>query len=180
MRAHAALAIAVVTGVFARSALGAPAGPGHRTAGVSIVRALGPHAIEAFAPRGAPGMGALVLLPDGVRASDWGLAQAAPGIARFWGQPSSLLAFADAHPAAAIEVAPPLHPLLDKALGFVDGTGVAAIGLDGSGVAVGIADTGLDVTHGDFLDAHGHPRVAWMLDLSLPPRRGHVHRAASF
>ena len=48
-----------------------------------------------------------------------------------------------------------------------------AQGLDGTGVLVGIADTGLDVTHPDFLDAQGHTRVAWLLDLSSPPRGVH-------
>ena len=48
--------------------------------GVSVVRALGPHALEAFSPRGATGMGALVRLPAGVQAGDWGLRPAAPTI----------------------------------------------------------------------------------------------------
>jgi subtilisin family serine protease len=177
MRALGALAVALGA-TIALPAFAAP--PSQRAAGVSLVRALGPNALAAFAPRGAPGMGALVRLPAGVRASDWGLTQAAPGIARFWGQPSGLLAFADSHPAATIEVAPPLRPLLDTALGFVDGAGAAAQGLDGSGVAVGIADTGLDVTHADFLDAQGHTRVAWLLDLSVPPRGVHADLETMF
>ena len=40
-------------------------------------------------------------------------------------------------------------------------------GLDGSGAAIGIADTGIDVTHADFLDAQGHTRVAWLLTFCL-------------
>jgi subtilisin family serine protease len=161
-----------------RPALAAP--PASGRPGVGIVRALGPNALAAFAPRGAPGMGALVRLPAGVRAADWGLTQAAPGIASFWGQPSGLLAFAAAHPSAGIEVNPPLRPLLDTALGFVDGSKAQEAGLDGTGVAVGVADTGLDVTHGDFLDATGHTRVAWLLDLSSPPRGVHPDLESMF
>jgi subtilisin family serine protease len=118
-------------------------------------------------------MGALVRLPAGVRAQDWGLGPAAPNIGRFWGQPSSLVAFADGHPGARIEVMPPLHTLLDTALGFVDAKGAGAMGLDGTGIAIGIADTGIDVTHRDFLDASGHTRIAWLLDLSALARGVH-------
>jgi uncharacterized protein (TIGR03382 family) len=173
-----ALGIAAGVVATAHPAWADPAGV--RMPGVAIVRALGPHALAAFAPRGAPGMGALVRLPAGVRAADWGLTGVAPGIARFWGQPAGLLTFAGSHPSAVIEVTPPLRPLLDTALGFIDGSSAAAEGLDGSGVAVGIADTGIDVTHEDFLDATGHSRVAWLLDLSVPPRGVHADLEGQF
>ncbi len=177
MRASLTVVLAVgATGTSAALAANPPPGE----PGVGVVRALGPHAIRAFAPRGAPGMGALVRLPAGVGAGDLGLSPAAPGIARFWGQPAALLAFADSHPGLRVEVTPPLHPLLDRALAFVDGTGASALGLDGTGVAVGLADTGLDVTHGDFVDAQGHSRVAWLLDLSVPPRGVHSDLEAMF
>lgn len=138
--------------------------------GATLVRLLGSRAQQAFAPRGAPGVGALVRLPDGVRAGDVGLASIAPGLARLYGSPQQLLAFAQAHPALPFEVAPPLHALLDTAGAYVQATTATARGMDGTGVLVGVADTGLDVTHADFLDAQGHSRVAWLLDLSAPPR----------
>jgi subtilisin family serine protease len=137
--------------------------------GASLVRLLGPGAKDAFAPRSSAGIGALVRLPPGVRAADVGLRQAAPGIARLWGSPARILAFADAHPAWPLEVAPPLHTLLDSATATLHSGLANASGLDGTGVAIGIADTGIDVTHGDFLDSQGHTRVAWALDISAAP-----------
>jgi subtilisin family serine protease len=138
--------------------------------GAALLRMLGPRAQQAFAPTGAPGVGALVRLPSGTRASDVGLLPAAPGLARLYGTPAKLLAFADAHPGLPMEVVPPLHALLDTAGVFVEATTATARGLDGTGALVGVADTGLDVTHADFLDAQGHSRVKWLLDLSAPPR----------
>jgi subtilisin family serine protease len=130
---------------------------------------LGARATRAYAPPGAIGIGAQVILPPGVRGADLGLMDLVPGFARFRGTPAALVDFAAAHPEVAVEVAPPLHTLLDTASGFVGATAAIAQGLDGSGVLVGIADTGLDVTHPDFIDASGHSRVAWYLDLSAAP-----------
>src|SRR5258708_16660043 len=66
--------------------------------GAELVRLLGTGAKAAFAPPEAPGMGAIVRLPSGVRASDLGLSELAPGFGRVWGTPSLLISFADAHP----------------------------------------------------------------------------------
>jgi subtilisin family serine protease len=137
--------------------------------GAALVRLLGAYAQQAFAPAGSPGIGALVTLPPGMRASDVGLTQAAPGFARLWGPPATIVAFADAHPGLPVEVAPPLHLLLDTATVYVTSSLANSSGLDGTGALVGVADTGVDVTHPDFLDAQGHTRIAWYLDLSAPP-----------
>jgi subtilisin family serine protease len=133
------------------------------------MRLLGANAARAFAPPGAPGVGALVRLPPGLRGADLGLSEIAPGIGRLWGPPERIAAFADAHPGLPVEIAPPLHPLLDTVAGYVAADVAIQSGMDGAGVLVGLADTGLDVTHPDFLDAQGHSRVAWLLDLSSPP-----------
>jgi subtilisin family serine protease len=138
--------------------------------GAALLRMMGPHARDAFAARGAPGVGALVRLPAGVRAADVGIREAAPGIGRIYGSPATLLSFADAHPDLTLEVGPPLRLLLDSVGRYVGAAQATLAGLDGSGAAVGVADTGIDVTHPDFIDATGHTRVAWMLDLSAPPR----------
>ncbi|HLK38529.1 MAG TPA: S8 family serine peptidase, partial [Polyangiaceae bacterium] len=138
--------------------------------GAALLRMMGSRATAAFAPKGAQALGALVRLPAGVRGRDVGLVDVAPGIARLRGAPSGILAFADAHPDLPIEVSPPLHLLLDTAVKFVHADLAVQQGLDGSGVLVGIADTGIDVTHPDFLDPQGKTRIAWLLDLSAPPR----------
>ena len=52
--------------------------------------------------------------------------------------------------------------------------------VDGTGAVVGIADTGVDVTHPDFLDAQGHTRVAWLLDLSSAPIGKHPDLETQF
>ena len=136
--------------------------------GAALVRLLGARAQDAFAPRGAPAMGAIVRLPAGVSVADLGLREIAPGFARLWGPPSSIVSFAAAHPDLPIEVSPPLHLLLDTAAGSVHATAANASGYDGKGVLVGIADTGIDLTHPNFQDAGG-TRVQWLLDLSSKP-----------
>lgn len=151
--------------------------------GAEIVRLLGSRGTLAFASSRSSGVGALVRLPPGLQAGAVGLREVAPGIARLWDTPAGLAAFAAAHPNLPIEIAPPLHLLLDAATSLVRvptparlAREVAASGVtrdavpDGTGAVVGIADTGIDLTHPDFLDASGGTRVAWFLDLAAPPR----------
>src|ERR1700733_1862236 len=102
--------------------------------GATLLRLLGPRAQKAFAPPGSHGLGALVTLPPGMSASDVGLVQAAPGFARLWGSPATIIAFADAHPGMNLEVAPPLHMLLDTARVYVTASLANDSGLDGTGV----------------------------------------------
>lgn len=157
----------------ARSGPQAPAGvlktvaPG--ALGGSYLRALGPRAASVLAPNSGR-LGANVALPYGVRAEDLGLDPVAPGIGRMRASAEKVNAFIDAHPDLHVEVAPPLHLLMDRA-----GQWVRAIdarktrGADGRGAMVGLADTGVDVQHAEMRNADGTTRVAWMLDLSLLP-----------
>jgi subtilisin family serine protease len=159
-------------GLFAATtALASFASPSsaQRPDGAALVRLMGVRAKDAFAPRGAPGMGGLVRLPGGVHASDLGLTELAPGVARLWGDPPTIVSFAGAHPGLSVEVSPPLHLLLDTAAGYVAATAANASGSLGKGALVGIADTGIDLTHPDFRDAGGGTRVQWLLDLSSHP-----------
>jgi hypothetical protein len=143
-------------------AAGSPCGP-------RLVELLGARAQHFFAPN-ADTLGALVTLPDGADPRALGLEPFVPGYARLHARPEALVAYAAAHPELAIEVTPPLHPLLDQAGQWIRSTLAHLQGFDGAGVLVGVADTGLDVTLADFLDPKTHKsRVAWILDLSLPP-----------
>jgi hypothetical protein len=136
--------------------------------GPRLVHLLGDRAQSVFAPN-ADGIGALVTLPAGVSAATLGLEPFVPGYGRLHVRPADLLTYADAHPDLTIEVAPPLHRLLNKAGQWIHSTQAHEMGMDGTGVLVGVADTGLDVTLADFKDpSTGKSRVAWILDLSLP------------
>ncbi len=141
---------------------GSPIGP-------AFLRALGPRAAAALAP--TTGLfGALVAYPRDGRAQDFGLDPVAPGIGRLRGSADRITAFAAAHPDLRLEVAPPLHPTLDRVGNWVFANQARVLrGADGHGVMVGVADTGIDVTHAEMRDASGHSRVAWLLDLSLEP-----------
>ena len=134
-----------------------------------ILRILGDRAATTFAPASGR-IGALAQIPPGQTAASLGLDPIAPGIGRLRGTAADLLAFSDAHPGVHVEIAPPLHTLLSQAGAWVHlAAGRAAFGVDGTGVLVGVADTGLDVTHADLQDGNGHTRVAWLLDLSSQP-----------
>jgi subtilisin family serine protease len=137
--------------------------------GVGYLQALGRHATTTLAP--SSGMiGALVAVPSGQRAEDFGLEPVVPGIARLRGSAARVEAFGLAHPDLRMEIAPPLHPLLDRVGRWVAATSAhQQYGVDGAGVVVGVADTGLDVVHPEFRDSAGRTRVLWMLDLSLKP-----------
>jgi MYXO-CTERM domain-containing protein len=176
-----ALSAAICALAFAVPASALPPRPASAIPdGASLVELLGSHALAAFAPPNASAMGALVRLPAGAAATDFGLRPIAPGIGRLRGAPGAIVAFAQEHPDLAIEVAPPLHPLLDTASVYVGSKTAIANGFDGTGAIVGIADTGVDVTHPDFLDAQGNTRIAWLLDLSQPPIGKHPDLEAQF
>jgi subtilisin family serine protease len=137
--------------------------------GANYLRALGPRAVETLAPNSGL-VGALVALPQGARAEDLGLDPVAPGIGRLRASAARVDAFASAHPELHLEIAPPLHMLMDRTGEWVNATLARQTrGADGRGVMVGVADTGLDVVHDEMRDEDGKSRVAWLLDLSLVP-----------
>ena len=143
--------------------------------GAGVLRLLGAHAEVDLAPQSRQ-IGALVALPAGKRGADFGIDEVAPGIGRLRGSAAFLLGFAAAHPDLPLEVAPPVHTLLDRAGSVIRASiARAKFGVDGKGALVGIADTGLDVTHADFRDpTTNKSRVAWMLDLSMKPIGRHA------
>jgi subtilisin family serine protease len=133
--------------------------------GPELLRILGPRAQATLEPRSST-IGALVRVPPG--ATPEGLRPFAPGFARLRGTAEQLLAFSGAHPDLPLEVATPPHLLLDKVGQWTHATAARqAAGIDGTGVFIGVIDTGIDFRLDDFRDpATGHTRIAWLLDLT--------------
>jgi subtilisin family serine protease len=116
----------------------------------------------------------LVRLEPGLSAESLGLLEVAPGFGAIRLSPDELDAFVALHPDVRPQVAPLRHTLLDLSRRWTHAhTYRAQTGFDGTGVVVGIIDTGLDTMHPDFLDEDGKSRVAWLMVRDLP--RG-LHR----
>lgn len=137
--------------------------------GLGFLHALGPRATDVLAPSSGV-ISALVAVPPGAKAEDFGLEPVVPGIGRIRGSTARLEAFAELHPSLRIEAAPPVRPRMDRAAAAVMAVTARQVrGADGGGVFVGVADTGIDVAHAEFRNPDGTSRVAWLLDLSLEP-----------
>jgi subtilisin family serine protease len=82
-------------------------------------------------------------------------------------EPGRFLELSQAHPDWIFDWAPPRHALLDRIEGWVHAESVRkSTQTSGQGVVVGIVDTGIELSHGDFRNADGTTRVAWLLDVS--------------
>ncbi len=132
----------------------------------------------------SPGSGRVPVtfrLAPGERAADFGAIDLAPGLAARRVPYGELGAFVEAHAGRRPWVSPPLRPLLDRSGGqWTRANEAHAQGVRGRGVVVAIIDTGIDVTHPDFLDASGRTRVAWVLDFAREPLGLHPELEASF
>ncbi|MBK8254631.1 MAG: S8 family serine peptidase [Polyangiaceae bacterium] len=108
------------------------------------------------------------VLPSGLAAESLGLKQFDNDTASMRLLPSEVIALAEQHPDVEISVGPGLRPLLDVSKSW---TGAAAFsqqtGYEGTGVAVGIIDTGVDITHPDFRNADGTTRIKWLLQTGI-------------
>ena len=111
----------------------------------------------------------MVSLPNGWDPGGFGLLPLAPGVGTIRLAPDEVEIFAASNPGFVVRVSPPRRPLLDvsknwtKATSYRDQTGT-----DGTGVVVGVIDTGIDVTHPDFRDKNGKTRIAWLLRAGPP------------
>ncbi len=89
--------------------------------------------------------------------------------------PERVLELSAAHPEWSFDWAPPRHVLLDRIEGWVHAAAVRKeTQTSGQGVVVGIVDTGLDLTHGDFRTSDHKTRVAWLLDVARDPAKLHA------
>lgn len=111
----------------------------------------------------------LVPLPAHVKAADRGLLEVAPGFGAIHLAPAEVDPFIAQNPDLSLLTSPPRHTMLSVSHKWVRNRQYTAeSGYDGTGVVVGVIDTGLDVAHPDFLDADGKTRVAWMIQRSDP------------
>lgn len=147
--------------------------------GAKTVEILGPFAASHFAPTSGM-IGAIVKVPKSTTAEALGLRRVADGFAGFRGTPEALRTFALAHPHLPLEVSPPLHLLMDRAGVWANVRVPQKAGINGEGVLVGVADTGLDVSHPDVRDDNGRSRVAWLLDFSRAPIGLHPELESKF
>ncbi|MBM4374559.1 MAG: S8 family serine peptidase [Deltaproteobacteria bacterium] len=110
-----------------------------------------------------------------------GLLPVAPGLGAIHLAPGDVEAFAAAHPALTLTTAPPRRTQLDySGNNWTNASSFRkAAGVDGTGVVVGILDTGVDVSHADFRDANGKSRIAWLLRRE-PPLGRHPELEARF
>ena len=167
-------------GIVCAMALVAPDATADVDVTAAAIARLGSSSVEMLSARThGDEVRALVELPVGADPVALGVRPLFPGFGVLTGDSARVAGFVLAHPEVRVELSPPLRPKLDLAVPYIaaeharmEGQGPGGTTLDGTGVYVGIVDTGLDVTHRDFRDADGHTRVAWLLDLSMKPRDG--------
>ncbi|MCA9625860.1 MAG: S8 family serine peptidase, partial [Myxococcales bacterium] len=111
----------------------------------------------------------VVRLPAGKPAEAYGLLPIAPGLGAIHLTPEQLKRFRERHPELRPVVAPPRHTLLNASESWTGASAArVANDLDGTGVVVGVIDTGIDAAHPDFRNADGSTRIAWYMQRQSP------------
>jgi len=86
------------------------------------------------------------------------------------GSSSSATRLSERDDVVRLDLGHALRPLLDMSAPLVHAPEVHEVfAVTGSGVIVGIVDTGIDLTHADFRFPDGRTRIRYLLDLSAPP-----------
>jgi subtilisin family serine protease len=135
-----------------------------------------PHALADASGR----VSLLAEIPKGASAASLGMLEVAPGIGAVRLAPEDVDAFAALRPGLVLRAPPPRRALLDRSGKWTNVPAFReATGTDGTGVVVGVVDTGLDLTHPDFRNADGSTRVAWLLHAGAP-RGLHPELEAAF
>lgn len=108
------------------------------------------------------------ILPPGVSPGSVGLAGFDVETASMRLTPAQVVLLGEQHPELEISVGPPLRPLLDVSKSWTRADKFREItGQDGSGVVVGVIDTGIDILHPDFRHADGTTRIKWLLQTEI-------------
>lgn len=140
-------------------------------------RAAGPRFVDALADGAVPAIedalfrsgGRFVARVKPEQARALGLVPVTSQLAVGLGDPSSLRQLADRQ--IPLSLAPPRRTQLDVALKHDQGDiAHEDFGLDGTGVWVGLVDTGVSVSHPDLRRADGSTRIAWLLSFDEGPR----------
>jgi subtilisin family serine protease len=150
----------------------APSGrAGAQPAALSLTRHLEPRVRPHPLADDAGRVSVLAPVPKGARAADLGMLEVAPGMASIRLTPAELEGFAAANPGLPLYTGPGTRPQLDLlnawtgVLDFREATGGTGTG---EGVAVGVVDTGVDITHPGFQTAGGKTRIAWLFTWGSP------------
>jgi subtilisin family serine protease len=164
--------------VFALAAL-MLAPPAAATDALDVTRTFGDGPARAATLGYTPG-NALVRISDLPAARALGVVPVTPEYGFLKGDRSSLERFHAAFPNDTATFGATLRPATDIIQNTIRTSLARDLGRDGSGVLVGIVDSGIDVGHRDFLDDKGETRVEWLIDYSRVPRGVHPELEAQF
>lgn len=154
--------------LFALASL-APASASAQSWGARLVRALdGVGRADLLAEPSSGKIPVSAVLPPGLSPAALGLAGFDADTASMRLSPAQVIALGEQHPEIEIAVGPPLRPLMDVSKQWTRADKFRELtGHDGSGVVVGIIDTGVDILHPDFRKADGTTRIKWLMQTGI-------------